>query len=111
MDEDIFIPLIMVTFVLTLVWMILSHQRWKLQHRGQEKAGDNSLRASELKALMQEAVEEASVPLLARIEMLEEQLHLKETPRLEAGRSELIVEETDAGQGEESLSVPRRGVT
>ncbi len=83
MDEDIFIPLIFFTFVFLTIRMILAHNREKtarkLEAHSRTSEG-GSLRTSELKALIREAVEEANEPLMERVEALE--ARLGDAPRL-----------------------------
>lgn len=75
MDEDILIPLIVFSFILAMVWMILNHARWKHQHKASGSTDEGkSLRTSELKAMMMEAVAEANRPLHERIAHLEDQV-------------------------------------
>ncbi len=81
MDEEIIIPIVVFSFFLLLVWMILNFLKWRIQHKQQQPEG-SSLRTSELKALMREAVEEANQPLLERIEQLEEDVLQAAAPRL-----------------------------
>ena len=76
MDEDIAIPAIVFSFILAFAWMVLGY--FKSKHK-LGPSGESSLRTSELKVLMREAVEEANAPLVARIEALEDRL---DTPAL-----------------------------
>ena len=75
----IIIPLAGICFVLLIVKMSIDHSKWKQLHRdmpaGEREAGEGkSLAVSELKALIQEAVEEANTPLASRLDQLEERL-------------------------------------
>lgn len=71
-DPAVLIPLVVLAFVLLLVGMVLNYRKWKLQHnQAALHSGDESLTTSELTALMQEAVANATLPLAERIELLE----------------------------------------
>ena len=62
MDADIFIPLIIFAFIFMTLRMILLHRRETLARKLEARAPvseSGSLRTSELKALIREAVEEA----------------------------------------------------
>ena len=80
MHPDAVILLIVLSFVLIVLKLTLSY--FKAKERSQEgKAGGSSLKTSELKALVREAVEEANTPLVARIEALEGRLETPALPR------------------------------
>lgn len=75
--EDILVPLIVFGFIALIVKMALDFARWKKMHSGgalAEGKADNSLGTTELKMLIQEAVQNANQPLLDRIEHLEGEL-------------------------------------
>lgn len=72
MDADIFVPLIIFTFLFLSLKTFLGYRQAKLEHSPRTAEGEGSLRTSELKALIREAVEEANEPLLARLEALED---------------------------------------
>ena len=109
MDEEIFIPIIIFSFILALVWMIISYSKWKIQHKQQTGQGtDNSLGLSELKAMMREAVEEANEPLLERIETLEEELRRAETPRLMPAQRDELLDEVNQAPVEQAQPAARR---
>ena len=92
MDEDVLVPLIVFSFVLILIGMILNHSRWKYlqkqKNKGTAEEGGGSLRTSELRALIQEAVLEATMPLQQRIDTLEDLLRQERAPRLMPAREE-----------------------
>ena len=111
MDEDIVIPLIVFSFILSLIWMILSHSKWKYKQQQEiARASDNSLRTSELKELMREAVEEATEPLTMQIQALEAQLRELKVPRLMPARNDALREDIDPVD-EEIQEPSRRRVT
>lgn len=85
MEEAIVIPFIVLSFVLLLVWMMLSYFKWKQQHAAGPPPG-SSLKTSELQALMRAAVEEANAPLVARIEALEHRIAAPALPPRHAER-------------------------
>ena len=66
-------------FVIVIVKMAMDHEKEKLRLKAGTRS-DNSLRESELKALIREAVEEANAPLLARVERLEQKALPPHTP-------------------------------
>lgn len=107
MDEDIAVPLIVFSFILGLVWMVLGHFKWKYKQK-QGHASDNSLRTSELKDLMREAVEEATEPLTMRIQALEAQLHDLKLPRLMSARKDELIDEIEQVDEEQSEPARRR---
>lgn len=71
-------------FVALIVKMGLEHDRQKLEAR--QGAGEGSLKTSELKALLREAVAEANAPLVERLERLEDRLGAPELPEAEQPR-------------------------
>lgn len=79
MDAEVFVPLIIFTFLFLSLKTFLGYRQAKLEHGQRTAAGEGSLRTSELKAIIREAVEEANAPLLARLEALEGQVDT--TPR------------------------------
>ena len=109
MEEEIFIPLIMFSFILSLVWMIINYSKWKIQHKQEMgQASDNSLGMSELKDLMREAVEEGTEPLFERIEALEKELRRAQTPRLMPAQRDEILEEVNQAPVKEAEPAQRR---
>ncbi len=77
--EGILVPLIVFGFVALIVKMSLDYSKWKSLHKsgGQSLSGgseDKSLGVSELRNLIQEAVESANEPLIERISNIEHQL-------------------------------------
>ena len=77
--EGILIPLIVFSFIALIVKMSLDFSKWKQMHKSgggaiSESTEDKSLGMTELRSLIQEAVENANVPLMERISTLENQL-------------------------------------
>ncbi len=76
--EEVFILITIFSFVALVIKMGFDYGKWKKMHdRGDtlsEGRADRSLGVSELKFLIQDAVQEANQPLLERIEHLEGQL-------------------------------------
>jgi len=110
MDEDIFIPIIVFSFILSLVWMILNHSKWKHKQREQRASG-NSLGTSELKDMMRQAVIEANIPLIERIAVLEAELRQANAPRLRPAQHDPMLEELRQTREEVPEPAERRGVT
>lgn len=110
MDEDIFIPIIVFSFILSLIWMILSYSKWRFQQKQetQRAAAGNSLGMSELKALMREAVEEASAPLAERIEALEAEVRQASKPRLMPAQKDPLLEDVRSTREDASEPAARR---
>ncbi len=76
------IPVAFFALVALIVKWSLDYKRSKLEHgSGLRSAEDQSLHASELKALIREAVEEAQAPLAARLEAVEARLDVSEPGR------------------------------
>jgi len=110
MDEDIFIPIIVFSFILSLVWMILNHSKWKHKQREQRASG-NSLGTSELKDMMRQAVIEANMPLVERIAVMEAELRQANAPRLRPAQHDPMLEELRPTREEVPEPAERRGVT
>lgn len=111
MDEDFFIPIIVFSFILSLVWMILNFSKWRYtQKQETARAAGNSLGTSELKDLMRQAVLEANMPLVERIETLEAELR-QAKPRLMAAQQDPMLEEMRPTREEIPEPTERRGVT
>ncbi len=75
--EAILVPLIVFGFVALVVKMSLDYSKWNEVHRsgrGTLSEGDNSMGASELRHLIEEAVHNANAPLIDRISLLESQM-------------------------------------
>ncbi len=74
--EEIFVPLIVFGFVALIVKMALDYNKWKQMHNSGSALteGDNSMGASELRNLIEEAVHNANAPLVERISFLENQM-------------------------------------
>jgi len=69
--------LIPITFFIIIAFIVhrgLEHSKWKKEFERGGSGADNSLRVSELQVMIQEAVDEANTPLLARLEALETRL-------------------------------------
>ena len=67
--------LVPVAFLAALTFIVkwtLEHSRWKRQYQAESSSSDNTLGKSELKALIRQAVEEATAPLADRIATLEQ---------------------------------------
>lgn len=65
MGITVFLPIIILA-------LTLRHKRWKIKNEIQHGlSDDNSLRLSELKNMIQDAVKESNAPLLERINRLE----------------------------------------
>ena len=112
MEEEILIPIIVFSFILSLIWMILNHNKWRYKQKQEAKqAASNSLGTSELKALMLEAVVEANMPLVERIETLEAELRQATAPRLGPAQHNPMVEELRQTPEEAPEPAERRGVT
>ena len=112
MDEEIFIPIIVFSFILSLVWMILNHSKWKHKQREQtHRTSGNSLGTSELKDLMRQAVIEANTPLAERIAALEAELRQARAPRLRPAQHDPMLEELRQTREEVPEPAERRGVT
>ena len=104
-------------FVLVLVCIVLGfaglmaklswdHEREKRQDKLRAQGQDNSLAVSELRAMIQEAVREATADLEVRIEALEQERegHLREPAKLPLGRP---AEEVERGKSDrEEAAVP-----
>lgn len=97
MGEEELVFLLSVTVIMPLValWIILSYQKARLKAKG--KDADTSLTTSELSAMIDESVQEATESLNERIAKLEEQMQL-----IEPGRSASIQDELSESEGEES---------
>lgn len=74
MSFAILIPIVLFSIIALIVKWSLDHSKWKIQHQSGGASTENSLRTSELKAFIREAVEEANAPLTERVEALEARL-------------------------------------
>ena len=77
--EPILVPLIVFGFIALVTKMGIDYSKWKQIHRSSEINAltmdtDNSLAVSELKHMIQEAVEEANKPLAKRIARIEDRI-------------------------------------
>lgn len=102
---EVAIPIAFFATVALIVKWSLDYKRWKLDRGpgGRTIADGEGLRASELKALIREAVEEANAPLLVRVEAVEDRLDDLAQPRLmPADASRLL----DAPEREEERAIP-----
>ncbi len=91
--EDILVPLIVFSFIYLTIKTILDYKKSK-----RSVGSENSLGMTELRALIREAVQEATAPLVGRLEMLEEQQ--AEAP-LPAPSKPLLELEASVMEGEE----------
>lgn len=91
--EAVFIVFIVFGFGFLTIKTLVSYAKW----RGERKAvKEGSLRTSELKQLMREAVDEANAPLHQRIDRLEGLLEEQHRPRLLPLEDEATVRRTSA---------------
>ena len=105
--EDILVPLFFFFFILAMTKMIIGYKREKRQIEMPQPV-ENSLRLSELRTMIQEAVREGNADLEARIEALEQERegHLREPAKLPLGRP---AEEVERGKSDrEEAAVPAR---
>ncbi len=100
MNFAILIPIVLFSIIALIVKWSLDHSKWKIQHRSGGASTDNSLRTSELRALIREAVEEANAPLTERVEALEARLDTpaRHTPLLDAPLEAYEAETTPVAQ-------------
>lgn len=106
--EDILVPLIVFSFIALVVKMALDYAKWKRQHdRGDvgSGAGDKSLTQSELRAMIQGAVQDATEPLHAQLQALEARLDRQGQPALPEARQDLL----DDWEPSEEEPSPARG--
>lgn len=86
--EAILVPLIVFSFVALIVKMSLDYNKWKKMHESSDsilaEGSDKSLAVSELREMIQDAVETANAPLLKRVSHLEDQLEVGR-PLIEEG--------------------------
>ncbi len=95
MSFAILIPIVFFSIIALIVKWSLDHSKWKLQHQSGDASTDNSLRTSELKAFIREAVEEANAPLTERVEALEARLDTPaRQPLLDASLDDVYEAET-----------------
>ena len=101
------IPLFFFFFVLMMTKMILSYKRENRQAATPQPV-DNSLRLSELRAMIHEAVHEATADLGARVEALERdrEADVSEPAKLPLGRPGEALETEP--NGAEGAAVPAR---
>ena len=88
------IPIVFFTIIALIVKWSLDYSKWKLQHDSGGPPADSSLRTSELKALIREAVEEANEPLAQRLDALEARLDAptRHAPLLDASLDDVYEE-------------------
>lgn len=106
MDEDIFIPLIIFTFILLLVKMILDHAKWKRSNgdgKKPKKLAERSMSLSELEDVFQQTLDSTIAPIEARMARVEKSLRRLSTPEpprqlSEPDRAELSGSEDDEDQ-------------
>lgn len=110
MGEEELVFLISVTVIMPLValWIILSYQKARL--KAKEKDVENSLTTSELSAMIDESVTEATESLYERVAKLEKQLRLIEPPPPASVQDEFSAsdqEDTRAKAPAKTLGKPR----
>lgn len=93
----VLIVLIVFGFVATVIKLNLDFKRDKMLSGGGE-GGESGLRMSELKALIQEAVEAANEPLRAQLDDVTEQLDALQNQLPSAERPQLPQAESDVSQ-------------
>lgn len=100
MNFAILIPIVLFSIIALIVKWSLDHSKWKIQHQSGVASTDNSLRTSELKAFIREAVEEANAPLTERVEALEVRLDTpaRHAPLLDAPFDAYETETTPVAQ-------------
>lgn len=113
MPDEVFVIVLVAIVAGTLsgiVKQILSYKRDKVQQGHASGAADQSgVTTSELKALMQEAVEDATMPLVAEIEDLRTHLErLERTTLPEADATRLLDVEADEPAATESVRASRQ---
>jgi len=104
----VFVVFIVFSFITIIVKMGLDHSRANRLAQGGAGA-ENSLRMSELKSLMREAVEEGTAVLSDRIDALEARVDAVDGPtrRLSAGKERLLEEpEMPEARSEASSEAP-----
>jgi hypothetical protein len=75
--EPVIVIAIVFSAVVAIVKMSLDYNRWKIEHRAGKPlpgANNESLTTSELRLLIQDAMEEANAPIKQRLDQLEEHL-------------------------------------
>ncbi|MGI9175241.1 MAG: hypothetical protein ACR2GR_07985 [Rhodothermales bacterium] len=106
--EDILVPLFFFFFILAMTKMIIGYKREKREVEMPQPV-DNSLRLSELRTMIQEAVREGNADLEARIEALEQEREAKahEPARLPLGRPRGEMETGMSDQKEAAMAAQR----
>ena len=101
------IVLVVLGFAGTMAKLSMDHEREKRQDK--LRAQDNSLGVSELEAMIQDAVREATAELEARLEALEqgEEADVRPSAKLPLGRPS-VETETDLDNEEEAAAPARR---
>ncbi|NNE34755.1 MAG: hypothetical protein HKN13_05945 [Rhodothermales bacterium] len=97
MQEEIFIPLIVFSFVLILVKMILDHAKWKRSQGGgskqkQKQLAERAMSLSELEDVFQQTMDASVAPIEARMARLEKQLR-----RLSESDAQKLLTDRDKG--------------
>ena len=100
MEIIFLIPIAALAAATFIVKWSLEYNKWKWESRQGGASTDNSLRMSELKALIHEAVEEANAPLTERFEALEVRLDTpaRHAPLLDAPLDAYETETTPVAQ-------------
>jgi hypothetical protein len=108
MPEEILAIVIISIFAgtaMSMVRMILSYKERKSMSSTGSHAG-SSLTTSELERMMKRAVEEATEPLVHKIDDLENELALRQsTPQLEAPRTDLLLEMDEETEDADAVRV------
>jgi len=108
MPEEILAIVIISIFagtVMSIVRMVLSYKERKSMTSTGSHTG-SSLTTSELERMMKRAVEEATEPLVRKIDDLESEMAVGKTPRLEAARTDLLLDIDGENEDAEPASVP-----
>ncbi len=100
--EEILIPFIIFSFIAIVIKMLVDASKEKARLRYSGKQADNSLTQGELRRMIEEAVAEATAPLMMRLEVLEE-----ERPQLPAAEALLQLDDLEQGE-EEPVYQPSR---
>lgn len=105
--EDVLIPVVVFSSLLLFLKMMLDYGRFKHQHRAGTRSvsegASNSLRVSELEALVRDAVDDAVRPLERRIRRLE-----RASRRDDSSRGAGLSEQEGVEVSESNLDAPRR---
>jgi hypothetical protein len=103
--EAVFIVFIIFGFGFMTVKTLVSFAKWRTERK---TITEGSLRTSELKQLVRDAVDEANAPLYDRIDDLEQQISAAADPPRLAARSDQILSSKLLEEVEELEEVPTR---